>query len=165
MSFLSCNSFGLEVYFSDISIDTLDLFGLLFGQKVFFSFVCFQDGLHWWLRWERIHLQCSDGKESTCNGLIPGLGRSPGGGHDNPLQYSYLKNPHRQRSMADYSPWGRKDSDMTERLSIAHFQDIYAFGSLVDNIQIHISHEIWEVFGHYLFIYSVFPFLLLLGLT
>ena len=25
------NSFGLEVYFSDISIDTLDLFGLLFG--------------------------------------------------------------------------------------------------------------------------------------
>ena len=39
------------------------------------------------------------GKESTCNvrdtgdkGLIPGLGRSPGGGHGNPLQYSVLKN-------------------------------------------------------------------------
>ena len=31
MSFFSCNSFRLEVYFSDISIDTLDLFGLLFG--------------------------------------------------------------------------------------------------------------------------------------
>ena len=33
----------------------------------------------------------SDGKESTCNvgdlGLIPGLGRSPGEGNDNPLQY------------------------------------------------------------------------------
>ena len=32
------------------------------------------------------------GKESTCNegdlGEIPGLGRSPGGGHDNLLQYS-----------------------------------------------------------------------------
>ena len=32
------------------------------------------------------------GKESTCNegdlGLIPGSGRSPGGGHGNPLQYS-----------------------------------------------------------------------------
>ena len=27
-------------------------------------------------------------------GLIPGLGRSPGGGHDNPLQYSCLENPH-----------------------------------------------------------------------
>ena len=26
-------------------------------------------------------------------GLIPGLGRSPGGGHSNPLQYSYLENP------------------------------------------------------------------------
>ena len=39
----------------------------------------------------------SAGKESTCNagdlGLIPGLGRSPGGGHGNPLQYSYLENP------------------------------------------------------------------------
>ena len=39
----------------------------------------------------------SDGKESTCNvqdlGLIPELGRSPGGGHGNPLQYSCLENP------------------------------------------------------------------------
>ena len=39
----------------------------------------------------------SDGKESTCNegdlGSIPRLGRSPGGGHGNPLQYSYLENP------------------------------------------------------------------------
>ena len=26
-------------------------------------------------------------------GLIPGLGRFPGGGHGNPLQYSYLENP------------------------------------------------------------------------
>ena len=26
-------------------------------------------------------------------GLIPGWGRSPGGGHGNPLQYSYLENP------------------------------------------------------------------------
>ena len=38
----------------------------------------------------------SDGKESACNaedpGLIPGLGRYPGGGHGNPLQYSCLKN-------------------------------------------------------------------------
>ena len=37
----------------------------------------------------------SDGKESACNagdlGLIPGLGRSPGEGNDNPLQYSCLE--------------------------------------------------------------------------
>ena len=39
----------------------------------------------------------ADGKESTCNvgalGLIPGLGRSPGEGNDNSLQYSCLENP------------------------------------------------------------------------
>ena len=39
----------------------------------------------------------SVGKESACNardlGLIPGSGRSPGGGHGNPLQYSCLENP------------------------------------------------------------------------
>ena len=37
----------------------------------------------------------SDGKESGCNagdlGLIPGLGRSPRGGHGNPPQYSCLE--------------------------------------------------------------------------
>ena len=39
----------------------------------------------------------SDGKESACNvgdlGLVRGLGRSPGGGHGNLLQYSCLENP------------------------------------------------------------------------
>ena len=49
----------------------------------------------------------SDGKESACNvgdlGSIPGLRRSPGGGHGKPLQYSCLKNPHGQR-LASYSP-------------------------------------------------------------
>ena len=59
----------------------------------------------------------SAGKESTCNagdlGSIPGLGRSPGEGKGYPLQYSGLEN-----SMD--SPWGCKESDMTERLSL-HF--------------------------------------------
>ena len=54
----------------------------------------------------------SDGKESTRNvgdlGLILGLGRSPGGGHGNPFQYSCLENPQGQRSLVGYSPWGRK---------------------------------------------------------
>ena len=63
----------------------------------------------------------SDGKESAYNvgdlGLIPRLGRSPGRGNGNPLQYSGLENPHGQRSMAGYSPWGRKELDMTESLS------------------------------------------------
>ena len=50
-------------------------------------------------------------------GSIPGLGRSPGGGHGTPLQRSCLENPHGQRSLVDYSPWGRKESDMIEQLS------------------------------------------------
>ena len=60
----------------------------------------------------------SDGKESACNvgdlGLIHGLGRSPGEGHGNPLQYSCLENPHGQRSLAGYSPWGEKETDTIE---------------------------------------------------
>ena len=47
-------------------------------------------------------------------GLIPGSGRYLGGGHGNPLQYSCLENPHGHRSLAGYSPWGCKKSDMTE---------------------------------------------------
>ena len=35
-------------------------------------------------------------------------------GHGNPLQYSCPENPHGQRSLADYSQWGRKESVMTE---------------------------------------------------
>ena len=56
-------------------------------------------------------------KESACNegdlSLIPGLERSPGGGHGNPLQYSCLENPRGLRSLVGYSPWGHKESDMT----------------------------------------------------
>ena len=44
----------------------------------------------------------------------------PGGGHDNPLRYSCLENAHGQRSLVGYSPWGHKESNMTEQLSRAH---------------------------------------------
>ena len=47
-------------------------------------------------------------------GSIPGLGGSPRGGHDNPLQNSCLENPHGQRKLAGYSPWGHTESDTTE---------------------------------------------------
>ena len=54
-------------------------------------------GLPWWL----------SGKESTCqcrrHRSVPRSGRSPGEGNGNPLQKS-----HGQRSLASYSPWGRK---------------------------------------------------------
>ena len=63
----------------------------------------------------------SVGKESACNagdlGSIPGLERIPGEGHGNPLQYSCLENPHRQRNLAGYSPWDCTELDMTEQLS------------------------------------------------
>ena len=66
----------------------------------------------------------SDNKESTFNtgdlGLIPRLGRSSGGGHSNPLQYSCLENPHGQRRLVGYSPWDCKESYVTEQLSTAH---------------------------------------------
>ena len=49
-------------------------------------------------------------------GLIPGSGRSPGGGNGNPLQYSYLTNL--MDRGAAYSPHGCKESGMTEQLSM-----------------------------------------------
>ena len=59
------------------------------------------------------------GKESTCNAgnasSIPGSGRSPGEGNGNPLQYSCLENPTDRGE-----PWGCKESDTTEQLSLTH---------------------------------------------
>ena len=56
--------------------------------------------------------------ESVCHagdlGLIPELGRSSGGEHGNPLQYSCLENSHEWRSLVGCSPWGHKELDMTE---------------------------------------------------
>ena len=40
-------------------------------------------------------------------GLIPESGRFPGGGHNNPLQYSCLRIPHTEEPVG-YSPWGRR---------------------------------------------------------
>ena len=53
-------------------------------------------------------------------GSIPGWGRSPGGGHGNPLQYPRLENPHRQRSLAGYSPWVHIELDTSEAPQHAH---------------------------------------------
>ena len=76
-----------------------------------------------------IALPCgSDGTASTCNagdpGLIPGLGRSPGEGNGNPLQYSCLKNSmdcHLPGSSGD-SPWSCRESDMTDRLHFTMYK-------------------------------------------
>ena len=64
----------------------------------------------------------SAGKESACNveylGLIPGLGRSPGEGNGNPLQYSCLENS-MDRGAWQATVHGIAKSDMTEGLTIS----------------------------------------------
>ena len=79
------------------------------------------------------------GKESACNagdagdqGLIPGSGRFPGEGNGNPLQYSCLDN---LMDRGAWCPWGRKESDMTERFHFLSFLFLLLFPLL------------WEV-GH-----------------
>ena len=47
-------------------------------------------------------------------GLNPVLGRVPEEGNGNPLQLFLLRESHGQRSLAGYSPWGRKESGTTE---------------------------------------------------
>ena len=69
----------------------------------------------------------SDGKGFDCNagdwGSIPGLGRSPGEGNGNPLQYSCLESSNGQRSLVGCSPWGRKESDTSKHMRVrAHTQ-------------------------------------------
>ena len=61
------------------------------------------------------------GKELPANagdtkdvGSIPGLGRSPGGGHGNPLHISCLENPIGLRRLASYFPQSLTESDLTE---------------------------------------------------
>ena len=66
----------------------------------------------------------SVGKESACNAgdldSVPGLVRSPGEGNGYPPQYSGL-----EKSMDYiYSPWGRKEPDRTERLSLKSWAEI-----------------------------------------
>ena len=68
----------------------------------------------------------SDGKEYACNaedpGLIPGSGRSPGGGNGNPLQYSCLENSWTEEP-AGYNPWCLKESDTTKGLTHTHLTE------------------------------------------
>ena len=52
-------------------------------------------------------------------GSIPGLGRSPGGGDSNPLQYSCLEN-HGQRSLVGYGPWSCKGARLNRCSMLAY---------------------------------------------
>ena len=70
-------------------------------------------GLPWWL----------SGKESAYNsgdpGSIPGSGRSPGGGHHNPFQYTCLENPMDREAWQAAVHGGHKESDKTDQISTA----------------------------------------------
>ena len=62
----------------------------------------------------------SAGKESACNAdlrSVPGMGRSPEEGDDNPTPVFLPGKSHGQRSLAGYNPFGRKELDTTERLT------------------------------------------------
>ena len=64
-------------------------------------------------------------------GSIPGLGRSSGGGHDYPLQYSSWRIPWTEEPGGLQYPWGRKESDTTE----ASYHALYTLDLLtVENI-------------------------------
>ena len=69
-------------------------------------------GLPWWLRWWRVHLQCRRPR------FDPSLGRSQ--------RREWLPTPvflpgefHGQRSLVGYSPWGHKEQDTTEWLTLS----------------------------------------------
>ena len=66
----------------------------------------------------------SDGKEYSCSvgdqGLIPKLGRSPGGGHGNLPQYSCLEKSPWTEEPGGLQSMGSQESDTTERLRTAH---------------------------------------------
>ena len=64
----------------------------------------------------------SDSKESVCSagdpGSIPGLGGCPGE-YWKPTPVFLPGKSHGHRSLAGYSPWGPKESDATERLTLS----------------------------------------------
>ena len=125
----------------------------------------------------------SDGKESSCNagdpGLTPGMGRSPGEGNSNPLQYSCLEKPMDRGAWRAYSPWCHEVLDRTEWLNSSRFWPIclnmrYLFFSLwltslcmtLSSLGPSMSLQITQfpsfyswVILHYIYVQLLFPFL------
>ena len=78
------------------------------------------------------------------SGLIPGSGRSPGGGNGNPFQYSCLENPQGQRSLVGYSPWGHKQLDMTEHSTSKKREASLQLNVLQSQTTVHSAlHTVW----------------------
>ena len=82
--------------------------------------------------------------------MNPWLGRSPGEGNGNPHQHSCLENPHEQRNLVSYSPWGHKESDGTEQLNTQHFVVIISQYIQISNHHVMCLKQIY--FDHYILI-------------
>ena len=128
------NETVLEVRYVTILVPTGPIWFLFFSSYSFLSYllkICdtpIKCGGRWILR-KGTSPVAQRVEESTCNdgdtgdvGSIPGLGRSPGEGNGNSLQYSCLENPINQGAW-----WaavcGVAESEMTERLTLPLFQD------------------------------------------
>ena len=70
--------------------------------------------LLWWLRWQRIHLKCRR------PGFNPWVGKILWKREWQPIPGFLPGEIHGQRSLAGYSPWGRKEMDMAEQLSMQY---------------------------------------------
>ena len=75
----------------------------------------------------------SDSRESACNprdpGSIPVLGGFPWRRKWQPTPVFLPGKSHGQRSLAGYSPWGRKESDTTERLHSLYYRNLLVLSS------------------------------------
>ena len=58
----------------------------------------------------------------------------PGGGHGNPVQYSCLQNPHGQRSLVGYSPWGCKKLDTTKAAELSSLFFFFFYTPLLNKM-------------------------------
>ena len=72
-------------------------------------------GLPWWLRWESVCLQCRR------PGFNPWVGKNSWRRKWQPTPVLLPGESHGWRSLVGYSPWGRKESDMTGRLHFLSF--------------------------------------------
>ena len=88
----------------------------------------------------------SDSKASACNagdlGLIPGLGRSPGEGNGNPLQYSCLENP-----MDGGAWWATVHGVAKSRTRLSHFTFTFHFHAWEKEVATHSSVLAWRIPG------------------
>ena len=80
------------------------------------NYLALEMELPWWLSCKASACNAGDAGDS---GLIPGSGRSPGGGNGNPPPLFLPGESYGQRNLEGYSPWVCKESDTTKHVCIA----------------------------------------------